>query len=156
MSGINVTGYSSEHRDAVLDLFDSNTPDYFLVEERPSLEAYLDELPGPAWVALASAGDVVGFGGVSFSNEHSAWIRWGMVDRDHHRGGIGRQLLETRLAWIAANSSARQVRVGTTAAIAGFFQRFGFDLETVIPDGIGPGVARHVLVRRIVVQQVDH
>ncbi len=78
----------------------------------------------------------------------SAWLRWGMVAAEHHRQGIGRRLLETRLRWIATQPMVDAIRVATTGAVSPFFARMGFDVVEVIAGYYGPGMARYDLELR--------
>jgi GNAT superfamily N-acetyltransferase len=139
--------YAIADREACLRVFDSNTPGFFAPEERATFAAFLDAPPGPFWVArVAGTGAVVGCGGVSLAPDGSAWLRWGMVDGGSHRRGLGRQLLAARLGWIATQPGATTIRVATSAAASGFFQRLGFALLRVTADAYGPRLDRHDLV----------
>ena len=138
--------YGDRDRDAVLAIFDSNTPTSFSLHERPRFERFLDDITGRAWVArTGEEGEVTGFGAVSFSDPDTAWLRWGMVSRAGQRRGIGRALLHARMTWIRQETQARHVRVATTEPIVGFFLRMGFALDGMVPDGIEPGVDRYDL-----------
>lgn len=67
---------------------------------------------------------------------------WGMVRLDCHGQGLGRSLAEARLALIRDDPQVRRVRLDTSQHTLSFFQRFGFRLESVHPDGYGPGLDR--------------
>jgi GNAT superfamily N-acetyltransferase len=140
--------FAERDRHEVFTVFDSNVPHAFAATERHRFEAFLNNPPGPAWVARMVDGNVVGFGALSFSDATTAWLRWSMVRSDIHRQGVGRALLEVRLDWIRTQTSCTAVRVATTEPVAGFFTRVGFVLERVTPDGIEPGIDRYDLLSR--------
>ncbi|WP_369009964.1 GNAT family N-acetyltransferase [Paenibacillus dendritiformis] len=82
----------------------SNVPDYFAAVERKDFDAYLDDLKGPYFVMEEETGAIVACGGYAAEEEDPtiAVLCWGMVRRDLHRCGFGRQLLAERLRRIAA------------------------------------------------------
>jgi GNAT superfamily N-acetyltransferase len=149
---LDIAQYTPNDQAACLRIFDSNVPQFFASNERGKFIAFLDALPGPFWVARIQTGDtVVGCGGVSLANEgRSAWLRWGMVETGHHRQGVGRQLLETRLDWITVQPQVEIVSVATTAEPSGFFLRMGFELIRVVEHGFGLGIDRYDLMLPIV------
>lgn len=121
-------------------MFDSNVPDDFRVEERGEFAAFLDGLPGPYWV-VEERDRVVGCGGVAVEADgETASLCWGMVMRDRQGEGLGRWLLEERLAWAARERGVRRVAVHTSQRTRGFFERSGFRVVRVAPDGIAPGL----------------
>ena len=65
-----------------------------------------------------------------------------MVQREQHRSGYGRVLLEARLAAIRAEGGVRDVRLSTSQHAAGFYQRFGFLTVKLVPGGFSPGIDR--------------
>lgn len=77
---------ANSDREEVQTIFESNVPRYFSPEERARFVTFLRDTPGPAWVARTATG-LVGFGALSFSDQDTAWLRWGMVHRDFHRRG---------------------------------------------------------------------
>jgi N-acetylglutamate synthase-like GNAT family acetyltransferase len=74
--------------------------------------------------------------------EEVAALTWGMVRRDLHRQGIGRDLLHYRLKAIRADGRAKVVRLRTVPLVQEFFARQGFDVVDVVPNGYGPGLDR--------------
>lgn len=137
----NVRPYWDEDRIACEALFGSNVPDYFASVERKDFDAYLDDLKGPYFVMEDETGAIVACGGYAADEEDpaAAVLCWGMVHRDLHGSGIGRQLLAERLRRIAADPQYSFVRIETTQYSRGFFERFGFTAERVVPDGFAPG-----------------
>jgi GNAT superfamily N-acetyltransferase len=135
--------YRSADREAVLRVFRSNVPDYFAAAEEPWLKQVLREAACPLFV-LTEDRDLIGFGGFEVAEfANVAYLVFGMVDRRHHGRGLGRRLLEFRLARIAvARRAPRYVAVDTTPAIAPFFEHCGFDRIAEWPEGYRPGFDR--------------
>jgi N-acetylglutamate synthase-like GNAT family acetyltransferase len=133
--------YRRNDQDACLAIFESNVPDYFHPRDRADLMAFLDDLPGPYFVCVAPGRGVVACGGYYTQAEAQlAALTWGMVHRDLHRQGIGRTLLEFRLAEIRAIPQIRTVRARTTQITEDFFRRCGFVEAARRADGFGPGL----------------
>jgi ribosomal protein S18 acetylase RimI-like enzyme len=65
-------------------------------------------------------------------------MSWGMVDRRVHRCGVGRALLEHRLAELRGFGAVRVSRVQTTAPVVGFFERFGYRVTKAATPGVVP------------------
>jgi GNAT superfamily N-acetyltransferase len=133
--------YRRNDQDACLAIFESNVPDYFHPHDRHDFMAFLDDLPGPYFVCALPERGVKACGGYYTQAEAQvASLTWGMVHCDHHRQGIGRTLLEYRLAEIRAIPQIRTVRARTTHVTEGFFRRYGFVTSARRADGFGPGL----------------
>jgi GNAT superfamily N-acetyltransferase len=140
---INVRPYTLQDRLACLAIFDGNTPDYFAPSERVEFAAFLDSGSADYLVLETAAGVIVGCGGYYVTSAAGiAGLAWGMVDRVWHKRGLGRVLLEARLAELRRFSDAKLVRVHTSQNSRGFFERCGFRAVRVVPDGFAPGIDR--------------
>lgn len=144
---MHVRDYTPADRDACLAVFDSNIPTYFLPHEREEFATFLDTpLPGPYLVLVDEEGAVAGCGGYAMQpGTRDAVLCWGMVDRARHGTGLGRLLLDARLARVRADrltSDIASVELHTSQHTRGFYERRGFVLEEVRPDGYGPGLDR--------------
>jgi GNAT superfamily N-acetyltransferase len=133
--------YRKSDQDACVAIFTSNTPDYFDPHDRAELIAFLDELPGPYFVCNVEGRGVSACGGYyTRPEEQLAGLTWGMVHRDLHRHGLGRQMLEYRLAEIRAIPLIRRIRARTTQVSEAFFRRCGFVAASRQADGFGVGL----------------
>jgi len=140
-SNIRVREYSPDDRSACLAVFDTNMPESFLPAERESFAAFLDELPGPYFVLANEAGDVVACGGYAISTgTTTADLCWGMVTRDRQGTGLGRLLVEVRLARISADTSATDAALKTSQHTRAFYETLGFSTTCVVQNGIAPGM----------------
>jgi ribosomal protein S18 acetylase RimI-like enzyme len=134
----------AEDFDACLVVFDSNVPKFFAAAERGQFATFLERMPGRYFV-LEEQGKIVGCGGYARNGDSSASLCWGMVRRDRHGNGFGRLLLEERLRHIREDGAFNSVIMNTSQHTVGFFEKFGFVPERVIPDGYAPGLHRYEL-----------
>ena len=146
-----VRAWRPDDRAQCLALFDGNVPDYFAPRERADFIAFLDDLRGPYLVIEDATGNVVASGGFQADDrdESVVVLCWGMVDRRHHRAGLGRRLLQVRVDLIAASGLFTMATIETTPFSRGFFERAGFVCTQVVSDGFAPGYDRIEMQRPI-------
>ena len=135
--------YSPTDLGACLEIFDTNVPEFFTELERAPFASFLETLPGPYLVLQDPGGRVVGCGGYAIEpGATKASLCWGMVRRESQRRGLGRRLVEERLARIRRDAGVTEVILNTSQHTQAFYESFGFVTESVIPDGFGPGLDR--------------
>lgn len=138
-----IRSYRARDFEACLDVFDSNRPKYFSAEERLQFAAFLQQLPGPYLVVEDREGNIVACGGYAIDADTAiASFCWGMVERSHHRQGIGRRLSLARLEDIRRQPGVRGIRLDTGHHTRGFYENLGFRLMSVEKDGYWPGLDR--------------
>jgi hypothetical protein len=135
---MNVRSYLQSDRQACLEILGSNTPEYFAPADCESYAGFLDNLPGPYFVAEVP-GQIAACGGWAMDIDGVADLTWGMVRRGLHRSGLGRQLLRFRRDAIRAETQATRLRVRTTQLVNEFFVREGFTVVDIVPNGFGLG-----------------
>lgn len=142
----NIRPYKITDSDACLRLFDGNMPRFFDKSERSSFQKFLDGL-NQQYHVIERDGRIVACGGhiVQLDNK-TACLCWGMVDQILHGQGLGRRLMEARLAAISESSNISRVILGTSQHTKQFYFRFGFVPVDVTPDGYGPGIDRWDMV----------
>ena len=136
--------YQPADREACLALFEGNVPDYFAPTERADFEAFLDAIAFP-YLVIEDEDGLVGCGGWARRSSDPGVVDfcWGMVRRDRHKSGLGRRLLEARLAQARAAGDVRSVMLQTTQHSEGFFARYGFVTRQVVANGFAPGFHLH-------------
>ncbi|MBB6506433.1 putative GNAT family N-acyltransferase [Sphingomonas endophytica] len=144
MTDTRVRAYDAADRAACLALFDGNTPTFFAAGERSDFAGFLDAHAASwAFQVVERSGAIVACGGHrAAADGETAGFCWGMVDRAQHRTGLGRILTQARLDAARATPGVRQVRLDTSQHTQGFYARFGFVVERVVPDGYSPGLDR--------------
>ncbi len=143
--------YQAEDMAGCLALFDSNTPRFFDVSERDSFVGFLqDQALRWPYQVIELDGRIVGCGGHAVEPDGvSVALCWGMVDNDLHGQGLGRVLTEARIAAARGTPGITRVILNTSQHTQGFYARFGFEVETVTPDGFAPGIDRWDMVLRL-------
>lgn len=155
--GFIARAYAPGDLDAVLAVFDSNTPEFFTAPERTAFEIFLGSLPGPYYVVEDHHRAVVACGGYALVPEEArADLCWGMVKRAHHRRGLGRLLTSYRVERISGDSRIQRVIMNTSQHTREFYERLGFSVERVTPDGFGPGLDRCDMVLDLRKPRSDH
>jgi N-acetylglutamate synthase-like GNAT family acetyltransferase len=134
--------YESADRDACLSIFRSNVPEYVAAFEEEQYRRFLDNAPGTYFVLVREDGRVAAAGGYAIGADDVCTLCWGLVHRQWHRQGLGRQLLTARLDAIEQAGIARAVRLSTSQHTRGFFERFGFVATETVTNGIAPGIDR--------------
>ena len=128
---------------ACLAVFDSNVPTYFATSERPEFERFLAEMPCEYLVGEASDGAIVACGGWYPRPEAGeAGLAWGMVHQDSHHRGVGRALLEARLAGVRTLPGVHTLVISTSQHTEAFYARAGFEVSEREADGHAPGIDR--------------
>ena len=97
--------------------------------------------PAPYYVVEVE-GELVACGGVATSGS-SMHLCWGLVHPDWHHRGLGRKLVDHRLAWAKNQPELEVVELCTSQKTAAFYERFGFETIEFTPDGFAPGHHRH-------------
>lgn len=143
MKGLRVRPYRTSDLDACLRVFESNVPRFFREHERDEYQRFLGAPPGPYVVLETEQGEIVAAGGYAIvGEEERADLCWGMVRADLHGRGIGRMLTETRIRAAVADPRVRRVAINTSQHTRGFYERLGFRLLELVPDGYAPGLDR--------------
>lgn len=148
--------YAVADRAACMAVFESNVPVSFLESERGLFAAFLDRLPGPYLVLEDEAGRIVACGGYAVTaGTTTADLCWGMVVRDRQGRGLGRALVEQRLALIRSDAAVTEVALETTQHTCVFYERLGFETVKVDPDAYAPGLDRCVMRLGVVADVTD-
>jgi GNAT superfamily N-acetyltransferase len=138
---MHVRDYRATDGASCLVVFESNVPKFFAPSERRDFEVFLNALPGLYLATEDEAGAIRGCGGYAVSlGTATADLCWGMVHREHHGTGLGRFLLNERLARIRADLSIKAVALNTSQHTTGFYERIGFVIQHIERDGYAPGV----------------
>lgn len=152
----NIRHYTSQDREACLELFRSNMPKFFDPTELPLFERFLDAqekgISGKAahsnehYFVLADEETVVGCGGIALKDNNTVCMAWGMVGNSLHKKGYGAQLLEYRIARSKALYPTAKIGLDTTQHSEGFFARFGFKTWKITKDFYAPGMDRYDMI----------
>jgi len=141
---MNVRKYQKKDHAACMELFISNTPKFFAIEEVPIFEEWLVAqekglIANPIsekeyYFVLEDHNKIVGCAGyLSVKDSNEVHLSWGMVDSKFQKLGYGKELLEYRLQSISQNFPHKKICLETTQNIAPFFEKYGFKVINIEP-----------------------
>jgi len=134
--------YTSGDKDACIEIFMSNTPRFFGIEEVVEFRQFLETLPCAYFVATQND-EVVACGGHGYHEKKQAVVlAWGMVRADLHKHGLGKFMLVERLKQIYKDFGEAFVQIDTSQHSKGFFEKYGFEGTQVIENYFAPGIHR--------------
>lgn len=129
---MHIRKYQVEDKEAVLRIFDLNSPEYFDQSERADYKKYL-EMEREDYFVVEKGSKVLGAGGINYEDER-AILSWDMIHPDHHGKGLGKQLIAHRFKVIEANNAIDSILVRTSQLTYEFYEKQGFELEKVVKD----------------------
>ena len=144
---IQIRPYTPEDLDCCCSLFASNIPDFFSTDE---LEEYADYLCqhalGSYWVVESAdesqSRTLLAAGGIWIRPGGEGSLSYGLVERSHHRQGLGSRLIAFRLAILAAQPEVSKIVLSTSQYNPAFFSRFGFGVIAITRNGYSAGLDR--------------
>ncbi len=137
--------YQSIDREALLQILQQNTPDYFAHEEQADFEQFLTN-KGDCFFVAEQDGRLQGGGGYVFKSEESLGvIAWYLVDPNCQGQGIGRQLLDRSLQALETAGPPERIIVRTSQFADSFFAKAGFELKYTEKDFWSPGYDLHFM-----------
>lgn len=126
--------YQTKDKEAIIQLFRSNIPQYFDPSEEAGLIDYLDNQLEDYFV-LEEQGNVIGAGGINYTfQDKTACLSWDIIKPEFHGKGLGRRLCEHRLKHIQQQPEIERVEVRTAQNTFRFYEKMGFKLIRVVED----------------------
>lgn len=147
MANIEFKPFNKSYQTACVELFKSNLDGYFSPDEVLDFILFLENLTADQHYYVGLDGqDIVACGGWG-ENEKGYNLRWGMIDNQRHQKGLGSQLLEFRINKIYELYGGVNIYIKTSGKAHGFFEKFGFQVLEIIPDGIYEGIDEVQMVK---------
>lgn len=126
--------YKPEDAAQVLHLLQQNTPTFFAPEEAADLERYLAQEIEDYFV-FEDNGTLLAAGGTNyFPQDKLALLSWDIVAPHAQGQGLGRQLVQHRIAHLQYPAGIEQLLVRTSQLAYRFYEKMGFSLELVKRD----------------------
>ena len=97
---MDIRPYHPSFKNTCLEIFSSNLPTYFSIEEFDQFSDWLDNnaVDEGYYVACNGNNQIIGCGGIFVNHEElTAGMAWGMVHKDFHFKGYGELLIRYRL-----------------------------------------------------------
>ena len=134
--------YQPEDKDSCIEIFMSNTPQYFGVDEADEFRQFLETLPCAYFVATQD-NEIVACGGHGYHGKKETMVLcWGMVHADLHKQGLGKFMLIERLKQIYKDFGPTVVQIDTSQHSQGFFERYGFQVREISENYFDAGLHR--------------
>jgi len=131
---LKIRKYISNDKEAVIQLLDMNTPEFFDKSEKEDYVWYLENEIEDYFVAEENK-EIVGAGGINyFPDEKTARISWDMVKPNSQGKGVGRKLTEHRIKHLNKNDGIDLLVVRTTQLVFKFYEKLGFKLIKIEKD----------------------
>ena len=131
MNGLKFRPYQHEDKDRCIEIFMSNTPRYFGVEETEEFRQFLETLPCAYFVATQK-NKVLACGGHGYHGKKQVIVLcWGMVHAEFHKQRLGEFMLIERLKQIYKDFGPSVVQIDTSQHSQGFFERYGFQVKEI-------------------------
>lgn len=155
---MNIRAYQPADHAACLELFDSNSPQYFDPAEREYLHNWLtgkDESrhsypnnTAEHFYVLEHEGKIVACGGFYIPEAKPvANMVWGMAHRLYHKQGFGKALFMYRVQQVHELYPYCSIVLDTSQHTYGFFEKLGFIVTLITNDAYGPGLHRYDMVQ---------
>ena len=128
---ITIREYKTTDKEAVINLFRLNTPEFFAPGEEADLNHYLEKERELYYVLLYD-GKVVGCGGINFADHHTTGkISWDIFHPRYQGKSLGTKLLEYRTDLLNSMTSIQKITVRTSQVAYRFYEKRGFELVEI-------------------------
>jgi len=146
--------YTKGHHKSCVEIYKSNTPRYFTVDEWKGLEIWLNgqdegriaykNTEAEYFYVIGENGAVVGCGGFYVvTGALIANLVWGMVHSSFHNQGLGKKLFEYRIGQIKLKYPQHHIILDTTQHTYKFFEKQGFSIMQIRKDFYDVGLHRY-------------
>lgn len=149
----NIRAYRDSDKDSCMEIFKTNVPTYFTLEEVNEFDRFLTKLNdpeatgNPPYYVMVLENKLIGCGGIGekkgIDGEDSITFVWGMVDHSYHKQGFGEQLLLFRLNEIKLQFPNKPIILDTTQFSYSFFEKYGFKTVKFTENSYGEGMHRY-------------
>ena len=142
--------YQSKYFEDCIKIIQSNTPKYIDYSEHSDYEDYLSRNEKIYFVIFKKS-DIVACGGYGVNNSGTkVGLSWGLVQSKYHNKGYGSELLRYRLSHIQSNYPGIDIYLGTSQKTYKFYEKFGFIVEKVTPNGYGAELDQYDMVLKTI------
>lgn len=148
--------YGAYDKDHCMQIFKTNVPTYFTLEEVDEFERFLAKLndpevtDNPPYYVMELENKLIGCGGFGekkgIDGTDAITFVWGMIDRSYHKQGYGEKLLQFRLTEISLHFPDKQVILDTTQFSYTFFEKYGFKTVKITENSYGEGMHRYDMI----------
>ena len=152
-----IRAYKEGDHEACLQIFESNCPPFFDPAEKDLFNNWLngldkgyfirDHISANHFYVLTNGTDIIACGGFYLVKDNGpAKLSWGMVKQSHHKKGWGTKLFQHRLTKLKDQYPGTKLALETSQYSFSFYERMGFKVEKIIPNGLGAGLDRYEMM----------
>ncbi|MDR6804932.1 N-acetylglutamate synthase-like GNAT family acetyltransferase [Dyadobacter sp. BE34] len=146
--------YQASDYSGCIRAFEGNHPEFFADHEKAEFQELLNGLSESnkeepvCYYVVEIENQIAACAGFYFPDNQpaTAGLVWGMVAREFHRKGIGKQLLTFRLNKIQELRPGASVILDTTQLSFPFFEKLGFRITQITKDFYAPGLDRYDMI----------
>lgn len=141
--------YKEQDHHHLIELIKLNTPDYFDESEWLEFSDYLKNEIEDYFVVEADT-EIVGCGGLNYEAEQNrAVISWDMIHPSFQGKGIGKALLDHRIAQVKSHADLTELLVRTSQHTWLFYKKSGFELMFVKKDFWAKGIDLYQMIMKL-------
>jgi ribosomal-protein-alanine N-acetyltransferase len=138
--------YTPADREAVLQIFRPNTPEYFAPEEEADLIDYLRD-ESEHFFVFEEKGRIIAAGGYNLIGTQGR-LSWYFTDPAHAGKGAASAIARHSLAELKVRPEITEIMVRTSQHAESFFARFGFQTQKTVADFWAKGIDLYQMVLR--------
>lgn len=121
-----VQPYTHEDFSRCCELYRLNEPNQLPPDAIGEFESSLKNSPS-SFITLKIDGEIVGVGGLNTSRDDGYRIlKYGLIDPNHHRKGLGTTLLLARLSQLSPDEPYHAIVLWAVPSSVGFHEQYGF------------------------------
>jgi ribosomal protein S18 acetylase RimI-like enzyme len=132
--------YVPTDRELCLEVFDANTPKFFVPDERLDYSSFLDANPVGYEVCLSGNKIIGAFGLIGCEAGYSN-IHWILISPKLQGEGVGSMIMKRAIS-IGHKEKLAHIKIAASHLSAPFFEKYGAECITEIKDGWGLGMHR--------------
>lgn len=134
-----IESYHKKDKQALIQLFWLNTPKDFDASEEEGFIQFLDEIE--YYYVFREDETILGCGGFALGDDGvgTARLCWYMVHPEHHKKGVGGQIVQYCIEIIKNLGGIYLIVVRTSQTAFLFYQKQGFNLSYTKPNFWAPG-----------------
>lgn len=138
--------YEDSHYSICMDIIQSNTPKFIDHTEHEDFKKYLSRKDKNYFVIYKND-ELIACGGYELNpSKTKAGLSWGLVHRNFHKQGIGRELIQFRINHIQSHFPKVEIQLDTSQHTYQFFEKFGFKLINIAKNGWAEGLHKYHMV----------
>jgi len=132
----------------LLNIFDSNVPQFFDASERKPFEDFIDQ-KNKHYFIFKLKDIIIGAGGYWAETPNEARICWLMVHSDYHKKGVGRQMMNSFEEKIKGEGAFRSITLKTAQKTEKFYQKLGYTTIFFEKDHWAKGLDLYLMEKEI-------